>query len=253
MLTLVNQHRTAMGLTALQVSPTLTASAQWKSLHMAYYQYMDHDDPAPPVARAWSDRLAACGYPSASEGENIAYGYATAQDVMTGWLNSPGHRANIESPATGRSGSARRRERTASGTGRRTSAPSSTAAAHRRHDRQQRWHAQRRRRRDRPDGGADLGAAGLEHLDDCRVRLVDERLGDRHHVHARRRHARRLLITTGYIGVGNGAHTFTVTVSNTAGSNSASFSWSITQPQTQPQPQSAAKPTVTMTSAPRRL
>ena len=29
-------------------------------------------------------------------GENIAYGYPTPQDVMTGWLNSPGHKANIE-------------------------------------------------------------------------------------------------------------------------------------------------------------
>ena len=29
-------------------------------------------------------------------GENIAYGYASAQSVMNGWLTSPGHRANIE-------------------------------------------------------------------------------------------------------------------------------------------------------------
>ncbi|MBO3740117.1 CAP domain-containing protein, partial [Actinoplanes flavus] len=27
--------------------------------------------------------------------ENIAYGYRTATDVVTGWMNSPGHRANI--------------------------------------------------------------------------------------------------------------------------------------------------------------
>jgi uncharacterized protein YkwD len=95
---LVNQHRQALGLSTLGVSPTLTASAQWKSAHMAYYQYMQHDDPAPPVARTVSDRLAACGYPigSVGWGENIAYGYQTPQDVMTAWLNSPGHKANIE-------------------------------------------------------------------------------------------------------------------------------------------------------------
>ena len=60
--------------------------------------YMQHDDPAPPVARTVSDRLAACGYPigSVGWGENIAYGYATPADVMNAWLNSPGHRANIE-------------------------------------------------------------------------------------------------------------------------------------------------------------
>src|SRR5919197_835894 len=86
-LTLVNQHRTAMGLAALSTSPTLTNAAHWKSLHMAYYLYMTHDDPAPPVARTVSDRLAACGYPigSVSWGENIAYGYSTPQAVMDAW------------------------------------------------------------------------------------------------------------------------------------------------------------------------
>jgi uncharacterized protein YkwD len=97
-LDLVNQHREAMGLGTLSTSPTLTAAAGWKSLHMAYYGYMTHDDPAPPVARTVSDRLVACGYPAGrvSWGENIAYGYRTPQDVMNAWLNSPGHRANIE-------------------------------------------------------------------------------------------------------------------------------------------------------------
>jgi uncharacterized protein YkwD len=100
---LVNQHRQALGLVQLQVSPTLTNAAVWKSLHMGYYGYMAHDDPAPPVARKVPDRLAACGYPAypngtAGWGENIAYGYATPAAVMTAWLNSPGHRANIENP-----------------------------------------------------------------------------------------------------------------------------------------------------------
>ena len=65
-LALVNQHRTAMGLTALAVSPTLTKSASWKSLHMAHYRYMTHDDPGPPAARTTDDRLQACGYPAAA-------------------------------------------------------------------------------------------------------------------------------------------------------------------------------------------
>ncbi|MBA3412143.1 MAG: hypothetical protein H0T09_00470, partial [Actinobacteria bacterium] len=39
---LVNQHRTGMGLVPLNVSPTLTASAVWKSRHMAQYGYMAH-------------------------------------------------------------------------------------------------------------------------------------------------------------------------------------------------------------------
>ncbi|RUR12193.1 hypothetical protein ELY15_05865 [Legionella sp. km772] len=28
-------------------------------------------------------------------GENIAFGYRTAQEVVKGWLSSPGHRGNI--------------------------------------------------------------------------------------------------------------------------------------------------------------
>ena len=95
---LVNQHRASKGLSQLTVSTTLTNASIWKSRHMARYLYMAHNDPAPPVARTTSDRLAACGYPSTTSGwgENIAYGYATPEAVMQGWLNSPGHRANIE-------------------------------------------------------------------------------------------------------------------------------------------------------------
>jgi len=94
---LVNQHRASIGLQPLVASPTLTASAVWKSRHMAKYGYMAHSDPAPPVARGAFDRTETCGYPAnSSQGENIAYGYPTARAVMDGWLASPGHRQNIE-------------------------------------------------------------------------------------------------------------------------------------------------------------
>ena len=98
---LVNQHRAARGLSQLTVTTPLTNAAIWKSRHMAKYVYMAHADPAPPVARSVGDRLLACGYPASSAGwgENIAYGYTSADAVMQGWLNSPGHRANIENPS----------------------------------------------------------------------------------------------------------------------------------------------------------
>ena len=92
---------------------------------MAAYGYLDHDDPAPD-ARTAQERLAACGYPSAEWGENIASGYATAQAVVDAWLASPEHRANIERPefrATGVGAAARRP------TGRSPSAPRRTRAA----------------------------------------------------------------------------------------------------------------------------
>jgi uncharacterized protein YkwD len=92
---LVNQHRASLGLSQLSVAAAPTGSAVWKARHMARYLYMTHNDPAPPVARSTADRMAACGV-TGGWGENIAYGYSTPEAVMQGWLNSPGHRANIE-------------------------------------------------------------------------------------------------------------------------------------------------------------
>ncbi len=41
-----------------------------------------------------------CGYSAGgAEGENIAFGQTDANDVMNAWLNSPGHKANIEQPS----------------------------------------------------------------------------------------------------------------------------------------------------------
>jgi uncharacterized protein YkwD len=96
--TLVNAHRAELGLAALVVSPTLGAAATWKARNMAAYSYMDHGDPGPPQARTADERLAACGYPHAEWGEDLASGYATAQAVVAAWLSSPEHRANIERP-----------------------------------------------------------------------------------------------------------------------------------------------------------
>jgi uncharacterized protein YkwD len=93
---LVNQHRAGIGAAGLAQSATLTAAAVWKARHMAFYGYLSHNDPAPPVARSVGDRLAACGYTSGGWGENIAYGQQSAAAVMQSWLGSPGHRSNIE-------------------------------------------------------------------------------------------------------------------------------------------------------------
>jgi uncharacterized protein YkwD len=96
---LVNTHRSALGLSQLQISPTLTASALWKARHMAKYGYFAHDDPAPPIARSAFQRIADCGYSGVEVGENIAEGFRTPESVMQAWLLSPGHRANLEAPA----------------------------------------------------------------------------------------------------------------------------------------------------------
>ena len=95
---LINQYRAGKGLSQLAVSAPLTASSEWKSLHMAGYGYFAHDDPAPPASRSAYQRASDCGYSGSSWGENIAWGYTTAQSVVNGWLGSAGHKANIENP-----------------------------------------------------------------------------------------------------------------------------------------------------------
>ena len=94
---LVNAHRATLGLRQLAVGSALQAAAVWKARHMAKYGYMAHDDPAPPVSRSTGERMAACGV-TGSWGENIAAGFPSPASVVSGWLNSPGHRANIENP-----------------------------------------------------------------------------------------------------------------------------------------------------------
>lgn len=88
---LVNEQRAANGCAALTDDPRLDSAAQAHSDDMAANHYFDHTTPA---GVTFDQREKAAGYPSPG-GENIAQGQTSAQQVMTDWLNSPGHRANI--------------------------------------------------------------------------------------------------------------------------------------------------------------
>jgi uncharacterized protein YkwD len=89
---LTNAERAKAGCGALAVDATLTAVAQAHSQDMATHNYFDHNS---QDGRTPFDRMTAAGYRYSTAAENIAAGQRTAQDVMTGWMNSPGHRANI--------------------------------------------------------------------------------------------------------------------------------------------------------------
>ncbi len=52
---------------------------------------------APDGGKPW-DRAAAAGSRCRTVGENIACGQRSAAEVVRGWMNSPGHRANILKP-----------------------------------------------------------------------------------------------------------------------------------------------------------
>jgi uncharacterized protein YkwD len=103
----VNQFRAGMGLSQLAISPSLTAASEWKAVHMATYGYMQHPDPAEGApfsnpARNWDDRVLTCGYPVGGfvgAGENIAFGYSSVSSVMSAWIASPPHYANLVNPS----------------------------------------------------------------------------------------------------------------------------------------------------------
>lgn len=90
-LSLVNTERTKAGCPVLTASSPLDGLAQAFSEDMAARNFFDHTDPDghTPWDRAKARGITGLG------GENIARGQADAEAVMTAWMNSPGHRANI--------------------------------------------------------------------------------------------------------------------------------------------------------------
>ncbi|MER6025514.1 CAP domain-containing protein [Streptomyces sp. NPDC001851] len=90
-LRLVNQERAKVGCSPLAANSALTGLAESFSDDMAARDFFDHTD---PNGKSPWDRAAAAGVTDLG-GENIARGQADAAAVMTAWMNSPGHRANI--------------------------------------------------------------------------------------------------------------------------------------------------------------
>jgi uncharacterized protein YkwD len=88
---LVNQQRTESGCQPLRPDAKIAAAAYEHSRDMGVNGYFDHNsrDNVTPWTRM---RAAGYDYPAA---ENIASGYATAQDVVDGWMSDAAHRANI--------------------------------------------------------------------------------------------------------------------------------------------------------------
>ncbi|MEU9169467.1 CAP domain-containing protein [Streptomyces sp. NPDC048420] len=91
-LTLVNAERAKAGCSPLTENSKLTKAAQDHSQDMADHQNMSHTG---SDGSSMGDRLARVGYAFRTAGENVAYGYSSPESVMDGWMNSPGHKANI--------------------------------------------------------------------------------------------------------------------------------------------------------------
>jgi uncharacterized protein YkwD len=91
---LTNLERTREGLSTLRMEPRLSRAAQLQAEQMARTGRLDHVLADAQYPRP-EDRLAAAGYPWQAYAENLAFGYSDARTAVEGWMNSPGHRANI--------------------------------------------------------------------------------------------------------------------------------------------------------------
>lgn len=91
-LQLVNQERAKAGLPQLKMNGNLSSIAMVKAQDMFDNGYFDHQS---PTYGSPFDMMRARGIVFSTAGENIAKGQTSAAEVMTQWMNSAGHRANI--------------------------------------------------------------------------------------------------------------------------------------------------------------
>ncbi len=87
---LVNAERAKEGLPAVQLDAQITAAANIRAREIV--QQFAHTR---PNGSSFYTVLKENGISYMGCGENIAYGQRSAEEVMDGWMNSSGHRANI--------------------------------------------------------------------------------------------------------------------------------------------------------------
>lgn len=93
---LVNEHRVSVGCAPLTWVSAVADVAQAHSFDMWDRDFFAHVN---PDGDSPFDRMQDAGIAFSRAAENIAWGYATPEAVLAGWLDSPGHRTNIENCA----------------------------------------------------------------------------------------------------------------------------------------------------------
>lgn len=79
----------------LQMDGALRCAARVHSKDMSDRGFFDHT--TPDGQTPWQ-RMEQAGYLFRAAGENIAQGYSSPENVVTGWMNSDGHCSNIMNP-----------------------------------------------------------------------------------------------------------------------------------------------------------
>lgn len=87
---LVNQERAKEGLSPLSIDEKAASAAQVRAKEIV--ASFSHTR---PNGSSFSTALTESGAKFSGAGENIAWGQKSPEEVMKGWMNSPGHRANI--------------------------------------------------------------------------------------------------------------------------------------------------------------
>ena len=92
LLAATNSHRAANGQASLNLNSQLSSAAQAKANDMTSRNYWSHNTPEGQEPWIFVD---ASGYKYLKAGENLAYGFTDSDGTVTGWMNSPSHKANM--------------------------------------------------------------------------------------------------------------------------------------------------------------
>lgn len=91
---LINKHRLSIGLKELKINSHISEKCREHNKYMVQKKGISHDNFSSRAENIMKVLKAK------KVGENVAYNYKTAADVVKGWLNSPGHKENIEGDFT---------------------------------------------------------------------------------------------------------------------------------------------------------
>jgi uncharacterized protein YkwD len=93
----INANRAAVGAPPLVRCGALDGAAQAHSQDQATTNTMTHTGSDGSTIGVRANRAGYIGWTAL--GENVAAGYTSVDAVMSGWMNSPGHKANLLNPA----------------------------------------------------------------------------------------------------------------------------------------------------------
>ena len=92
--TLINNYRVSIGLNPLIIINHISAVSEGHDEYMIEKNQLSHD----LFDQRFQNLVDVLG--AIKVGENVAYNFYSPQDALNAWLNSPGHKANIEGDYT---------------------------------------------------------------------------------------------------------------------------------------------------------